>query len=183
MSSNRKGRIQAKEDGEDATLRLSPERQEKRARNVLLHQLNRSVKSKDQLRKILAKREIDVEIAERILDRFEEAGLINDREFAITVVNSRHRHKGLAKSAIARELREKGIEQPILEEALADIDSEAELSRAKELAEVRARRLVSLEPEVAKRRLSGYLARKGYSGNIVHAATNYGLSQAVKSEV
>jgi SOS response regulatory protein OraA/RecX len=80
MSYNRKGRIQAEEDGEDATLRLSPERQEKRARNVLLHQLNRSVKSKEQLRKILAKREIDVEIAERILDRFEEAGLINDRE-------------------------------------------------------------------------------------------------------
>jgi regulatory protein len=89
----------------------------------------------------------------------------------------------LAKSAIARELREKGIDQPTLEEALADIDSDAELTRAKELAEVRARRLVSLEPEVAKRRLSGYLARKGYSGNIVHTATNHGLAQAVKSEV
>ena len=183
MSSNRKGRVQAEEDGKDATLRLSPERQEKRARNVLLHQLSRSVKSKDQLRQILAKREIDADIAERLLDRFEEAGLINDREFALTVVNSRHRHKGLAKSAIARELREKGIDQLTLEEALADIDSEAELARAKELAEVRARRLVKLEPEVAKRRLSGYLARKGYSGNIVHTATSHGLVEAVKSEV
>lgn len=183
MSFNRKGRIHTEEDGEDATLRLSPERQEKRARNVLLHQLSRSVKSKDQLRKILGKREIDAEIAERILDRFEEAGLINDREFALTVVNSRHRHKGLAKSAIARELREKGIDQPILEEVLADIDSEAELCRAKELAEVRAKRLANLEPEVAKRRLSGYLARKGYSGNIVHTATKHGLAEAVKSEV
>ena len=182
MSSNRKGRIQAEEEGEDATLRLSPERQEKRARNVLLHQLSRSVKSKDQLRKILAKREIDLDISERILDRFEEAGLINDREFALTVVNSRHRHKGLAKSAIARELREKGIDQSTLEEALADIDSDAELARAKELAEVRAKRLVSLEPEVAKRRLSGYLARKGYSGSIVHTATNHGLAEAVKLE-
>lgn len=182
MAQSRKGRIQTVEDGEDAALQLSPERQEKRARNVLLHQLSKSVKSKDQLRKILAKREIDSEIAERLLDRFEESGLINDKEFALTVVNSRHRYKGLAKSAIARELREKGIDQVIAQDALADLDSAAELERAKELAEVRIRRMSNLSADVIKRRLSGYLARKGYSGNIVHSAIAHAMQTAVKLE-
>jgi acyl-CoA hydrolase len=57
---------------------LSPERLEKRARNVLLHQLARSAKSTAQLRKILEQREIPTEMAEKVIERFTEVGLIDD---------------------------------------------------------------------------------------------------------
>lgn len=150
---------------------------------MLLYQLSRSIKSKDQCRKILAKRGIDSEIAERILDRFEEAQLIDDVVFARVFTNSRVNTKGLAKGAIARELREKGVNQTLIEDALVELDTESEQARATELAINRIRRMSGLETEVIKRRLAGFLGRKGYSGSVVGNATRAALAEAVKLEV
>jgi regulatory protein len=183
MAFQRRGRTRVESEDSDSTPSLSPEKQEARARNVLLYQLGRSAKSKDQCRKILAKRGIDSEIAERILDRFEEAQIIDDEMFARVFTNSRVKTKGLAKSAIARELREKGVAQPVIENALVELDSQSELARATELAVNRVRRMAGLEREVIVRRLSGFLARKGYSGDVVQSATRTALLEAVKSEV
>lgn len=182
MALQRRGRTRIGNEDSDSTPSLSPEKQESRARNVLLYQLGRSAKSKDQCRKILAKRGIDTEIAERILDRFEEAQIIDDVMFARVFTNSRIKTKGLAKSAIARELREKGISQPLIDEALVDLDAETEQARATELAVNRVRRMTGLERDVIQRRLSGFLARKGYSGSVVSSATRAALAEAVKSE-
>lgn len=183
MSFQRRGRTRVEENDSDSTPSLSPERQETRARNVLLYQLGRSAKSKDQCRKILAKRGIDSEIAERILDRFEEAQIIDDETFARLFTSSRIKTKGLAKSAIARELREKGIGDNLIEVSLVDLDSESEQARANELAINRVRRMSGLETEVIKRRLAGFLGRKGYSGSVVGTATRVALAEQVKSEV
>ncbi|MEN9706478.1 MAG: hypothetical protein RIS31_44 [Actinomycetota bacterium] len=182
MALQRRGRTRIGNEDSDSTPSLSPEKQESRARNVLLYQLGRSAKSKDQCRKILAKRGIDTEIAERILDRFEEAQIIDDVMFARVFTNSRIKTKGLAKSAIARELREKGISQPLIEDALVELDAESEQARATELAVNRVRRMAGLERDVIQRRLSGFLARKGYSGSVVSSATRAALAEAVKSE-
>jgi regulatory protein len=183
MAFQRRGRTRVEKDDSDSAPSLSPERQETRARNVLLYQLGRSAKSKDQCRKILAKRGIDSEIAERILDRFEEAQIIDDVTFARLFTSSRIKTKGLAKSAIARELRDKGIDQLLIEDTLVELDSESETARAIELAINRVRRMNGLDTQVIKRRLAGYLGRKGYSGSIVGTATRAALDEQVKSEV
>ena len=161
----------------------SREKLESRARNVLLFQLSKGAKSKAQLRAILVKREIPEDIAEPILDRFEEAGLIDDQQFATVVVNSRRSHKGLSKSAIKRELNTKGVAPEIIDDALSGITSEQELETAQELAVKRLRALSHLDKDVQDRRLSGFLARKGYGGGIVYAAIRFAREQAVKSEV
>ena len=160
----------------------SKEKLESRTRNVLLFQLNKGVKSKAQLRAILIKRELPEEIFEPILDRFEEAGLINDELFAQVLVNSRRSHKGLAKSAIKRELVTKGVAAEIIERATEGITSESELETAKELASKRYRQVAHLDRDVRDRRLSGFLGRKGYSGSVVFAAIRFAEEQAVKSE-
>jgi len=183
MAFARRGRTRVGNDDSDSTPSLSPEKQEARAKNVLLYQLSKSAKSKDQCRKILANRGIDSEIAEKVLDRFEEAQIIDDAMFARVFTNSRIRTKGLAKNAIARELREKGVEAHLIETALEELDGESELARATELATNRARRMTNLEKAVIQRRLSGFLARKGYSGSIVQSAIRSALAEAVKSEV
>lgn len=161
----------------------SREKLESRARNVLLFQLSKGAKSKAQLRAILVKREIPEEIAEPILDRFEESGLIDDKMFANVVVNSRRSHKGLSKSAIKRELSTKGVAAEIIDDALSEVTSEQELATAQELAVKKFRAMSHLAKEVQDRRLSGYLARKGYSGGVAFAAIRFAREQAVKSEV
>jgi regulatory protein len=158
------------EDGDGAPRTLSPARQEQRARNVLLYQLSRGAKSAHTLRQILEKREIDAEIAESVIQRFIEVGLIDDLAYAETIVNSRRKFKGLAKSAIKRELNQKGVEASIVEQATAEVTSEDELSTAIDLALKRVVRMAHLEREVRQRRLNGYLSRKGYSSSIVSVA-------------
>ena len=152
---------------------LSPEKQESRARNVLLHQLARSAKSTSQLRKILEQREISAEIAEKVIERFTEVGLIDDAAYAETIVNSRRNYKGLAKSAIKRELNEKGVSQELVEEAISGITAEDDFESAKELATRRFRQLAHLEKEVRTRRLAGFLQRKGYASSAVFAAIKF----------
>jgi regulatory protein len=152
---------------------LSPEKLETRARNVLLHQLARSAKSTSQLRKILDQREIPTEIAEKVLERFTEVGLIDDAAYAETIVNSRRNYKGLAKSAIKRELNEKGVSQALVEEAISGITAEDDFESAKQLATRRYRQMAHLERDVRTRRLAGYLQRKGYGSSSVFAAIKF----------
>jgi regulatory protein len=162
------------EDGSlDQPRLLSPEKQESRARNVLLHQLARSAKSTAQLRKILEQREISSEIAEKVLERFTEVGLIDDAAFAETIVNSRRNYKGLAKSAIKRELNEKGVSQELVEEAISAITAEDDFESAKQLATRRFSQMAHLEKDVRTRRLAGYLQRKGYASSSVFAAIKF----------
>jgi len=160
-------------DSLDQPRLLSPEKQESRARNVLLHQLARSAKSTSQLRKILEQREISPEIAEKVLERFTEVGLIDDAAFAETIVNSRRNYKGLAKSAIKRELNDKGVSQELVEDAISGITAEDDFESAKQLATRRYRQMAHLEKAVRTRRLAGYLQRKGYGSNAVFAAIRF----------
>jgi regulatory protein len=166
-SKNRGG---SSEKTDESPRQLSPERQEQRARNVLLYQLARSAKSAHQLRQILEKREIDAEIAESVIQRFIEVGLIDDKLFAETIVNSRRKFKGSAKSVIKRELVEKGVGSELIEDVVSDITPEDELATASDLAVKRIPRLANLAPDVRQRRLFGYLSRKGYGSNVVIAA-------------
>ncbi len=140
-----------------------------RAKNILLHQLSRSMKTKQQLRLVLEKREIPDEVAVAVLDRFEEAQLIDDREFARAFVSSRLALGGKSRIAIARELRHKGVAESIIEDSLASMTREVEADLALELASKRALRLEGLDRQVRYRRLTGFLARRGFSQSVISA--------------
>lgn len=144
----------------------SSEKLEQRAKNVLLFQLSRSMKTRYQLANILKKREIPEEIANAVLDRFTEAQLIDDAAFARAFVNSRIAISGKSKSVIARELKQKGVNAEDAQQALSIIDQESEDKTAYAIAKKRYQQLTSLAPDVRKRRLMGFLMRRGFSGAI-----------------
>ena len=144
----------------------SNEKLEQRAKNVLLFQLSRSMKTRYQLANILKKREIPDEIAEAVLDRFTEAQLIDDAAFARAFVNSRLAISGKSKSVIARELKQKGVSSEDAAAALGIIDPELENQTAYSVAKKRYQQLSSLAPEVRKRRLMGFLMRRGFSSGL-----------------
>jgi regulatory protein len=142
----------------------SSEKLEQRAKNVLLFQLSRSMKTRYQLANILKKREIPEEIANAVLDRFTEAQLIDDAAFARAFVNSRIAISGKSRSVISRELQQKGVSVEDAQEALSSIDQESEDKTAYSVAKKRYQQLTSLAPDVRKRRLMGFLMRRGFSG-------------------
>ena len=72
---------------------------------------------------------------------------------------------GLARRAIAVELRRKGVADEVAQEALAEVDTDAEEQRARELVDRKLRTVPADTPErrtTAARRLVGMLARRGY---------------------
>jgi regulatory protein len=138
------------------------------ARTILLQRLTRSAATRSQLAELLARRGVPTEPAERVLDRFCEVGLINDGRFAAEWVESRHAGRGLARRALAHELRAKGVDQEMIEAALDDLDPEVERATARRLAAQRLRSLQGQPTEVQRRRLAGFLARKGYSAGLVY---------------
>lgn len=135
---------------------------EKVARKVILDQLTGQARTRAELATKLAKKDVPEEIAERLLTRFEEVGLIDDTAFARSWVESRQSGKGLARRALAHELRRKGIDDMVARDALDEVDPEAEVESARMLVRRKMRSIQRVDRTTAIRRLTGLLARKGY---------------------
>jgi regulatory protein len=139
------------------------------ARKVLLDALTGQARSRKELADKLAKKDVPGEIAARLLDRFEEVGLIDDEAFARAWIESRQPGKGLARRALAQELRRKGIDDEIAREALDEIDPDDEEAAARALVRKKLRSVQGLDQPKATRRLVGMLARKGYAAGLAFA--------------
>ncbi|MGH3371236.1 MAG: regulatory protein RecX [Nocardioidaceae bacterium] len=152
---------------EDAVL-LGPEADaEEVARKILLDQLTGQARSRAELAAKLAKRRVPEDVASRLLDRFEEVGLIDDAAFARAWVESRQPGKGLARRALAQELRRKGVDDEVARGALDEVDHEDEEAAARTQVRRKLRTLQRVDRATATRRLAGMLARKGYTGEVV----------------
>jgi regulatory protein len=138
------------------------------ARKILLDQLAGRSCSRAELAKKLSQRNVPSDLANQLLDRFEELGLVNDAAFAASWVESRQRTKQLGRRVLAQELQRKGIAPGVIDQALAQVDHEAELSSARALIAKRLSSMQGLPRQTAYRRLVGLLARKGLSGDVAH---------------
>lgn len=136
------------------------------AKAIVLRQLSMAPRSRAQLEKKLRQRGCDDEVAARVLDRMTEVGLIDDEAYAQMLVRSRQSGKGLARRALAHELRRQGIDQEVAEVALAHVAAGDERVKAEQLVTKKLRTMRGLAPDVQARRLAGMLARKGYPGEL-----------------
>jgi regulatory protein len=141
--------------------------QESVARSIALRQLTAAPRSRTQLAEAMAKRDVPEEVADRVLDRFTEVGLVDDAAYAEVLVRSRHAERGLSRRALAMELRRKGVDDEIAQEALAQVDDADEEQAARALARKKLRATRGLDREVRLRRAYGALGRKGYGGSLV----------------
>ena len=136
------------------------------AREIVLRLLTGSPKSRSQLLQALRKRDCPEGIAVAVLDRLEDVGLVDDTAFAANLVAREQARKGLAGRALAQQLKSKGIDDETTRAVLEDVDRDAEEEMARDLVDKRMSRLHGLDPQVQARRLAGFLARKGYSGEV-----------------
>jgi regulatory protein len=136
------------------------------ARAIALRKLAAAPQTRAQLDDAMARRGVPAEVRDRVLDRFDDVGLIDDAMFARMWVESRHTGRGLAKKALAHELRRRGVDSALVDEAVAQLAPEQEETTARALV---ARRLPStrgLDAATRTRRLAGMLARKGYPAGL-----------------
>ena len=136
------------------------------ARKILLDQLTGQARSRAELAGKLAKKGVPTDVADRLLNRFEEVGLVDDAAFARDWVQSRQAGKGLARRALSAELRRKGVAQEVIAEAVDGVDPEDEMEAARVLVRRKLPSLERFDRATVVRRLVGMLARKGYSPGV-----------------
>jgi regulatory protein len=136
------------------------------ARSIGLNLLDAAPKTRAQLAEAMRKRGVPDDAANSVLDRFEEVGLIDDAAFANAWVTSRQAGRGLAPRKLSNELRQRGVAEPLIAEAVGSVDSEDVEAAARDLVTRRARATAGMPTVVRMRRLVALLNRKGYSGEL-----------------
>jgi regulatory protein len=139
--------------------------------------LTAAPRTQAQLAEALRKRGIPDEVAEEVLGRFAEVRLIDDAAFAEAWVESRHHGRGLARRALAAELRQRGVAQPDIAAAVGTLSPQREAETARALADRRLATTRGLAPEARIRRLTGLLARKGYPAGLAYRVVKEALEQ------
>jgi regulatory protein len=139
-----------------------------KARDVVYRLLASRARSRSELRQALLRKEIEEDVADAVLQKFVDAGLVDDASFAEEWVNARQRYQGLGRKALGFELRRKGVDEQHVEAALANVDAESEEDRARELVQRKLRTMSSADYQAKVRRLVGMLARKGYSEGLAY---------------
>ncbi|MFC6713393.1 regulatory protein RecX [Branchiibius cervicis] len=152
------------------------------ARNIVLRQLTMAPRSRKQLEEKLRAKGCADEVAETVLDRMTEVGLVDDEAFAGMLVRSQQATRGLGRRGIAQELRRKGVDDELIRDQLDSIDDDAERDRAVELARKKVRTMRGAEYVVQQRRVAGMLARKGYSPSLVMSVVREVLQESADED-
>lgn len=147
------------------------------ARTICLRSLTQAPRTRAQLAEKLAQRAVPPEVAERVLDRFTEVGLIDDAAFAQAWVRTRHTGRGLARRALSAELQWRGVADEVVRDAVHEVDDEQEIRTARALVDRKLPATRGLATQVRVRRLAGMLARKGYASGVAFAAVRAALRE------
>jgi regulatory protein len=150
-------------DADDAEADADPESV---ARTIVLRKLAAQARTRHELAKALASRDVPEDVAEQVLDRMEFVGLVDDAAFARDWVESRQQRRHLSKAALRRELQDKGVDRDQIDQAVAGVQSGDELDAAEALAVKKLRTMTGLDREVQYRRLAGVLARRGFGSGV-----------------
>ena len=146
------------------------------ARSIALRMLERQPRTRLELERAMARRDVPPDVAAAILDRFTEVGLVDDGAFAQAWVDSRHRGRGLARRALSAELRRRGVDETVLREAVETVSDDDERAAAQALVDRKLRSMASLPREVQMRRLMAMLGRKGFGGEIASSVVREALA-------
>ena len=136
------------------------------ARGICLRQLSMASRTRAQLATVLARKGIEEDVAIDVLDRLEDVRLIDDAAYAEAWVHSRHASRGLARRALGHELRQRGVAEPLVAEALESVSVDDEQLAARALVDRKLSSTASLGVQTRIRRLVAMLARKGYPGGL-----------------
>jgi regulatory protein len=149
---------------EEKIARLQAEdSQEKAYRQAMLF-LGIRARSETEVRKNLEKHEIPSAVVEQTIERLREERLLNDGQFAQAWVANRSEFRPRSRRALTVELKQKGLAEADIRSATEAVDEE---SLAYAAAQKRVRRLDGLEWPEFRKKLSEFLARRGFGYDVI----------------
>ncbi len=120
-----------------------------------------------QLEKYLLDKEFAKDLVHAVRQLCEEQGYIDDRSFAKMWVKERLLTKAKSPFVLQMELRQKGVPQEYINEALEQIKSDEELAAARKLVAKKVRHADEPIDYETERKLLAMLMRKGFSSDVI----------------
>ena len=140
--------------------------------------LARRMYSTNEIRKKLKEQGYTDEIIDNVISMMEGYGYLNDKTFAEEWIRSRAHNNPKGKIVLKRELTQKGIEGDIIEEAFSQSFDESQQSEiALDMARRQSRSYRNDDPISARRKLQGYLIRRGFDFETVRNVVDKVLSE------
>jgi regulatory protein len=150
LSEEKIAQLQSEDEGEKAYLQA-------------LKLLSYRPRSESEVRKKLKQRSVPESMIAEVLERLHRSGLIDDARFARDWAENRSEFRPRSRRALAIEMRQRGVDNDAITQAVASLDDE---SLAYQAAVKYCRRLNGLEWQVFRQKLTGFLARRGFNYEI-----------------
>lgn len=117
---------------------------------------------------------ITPEMIQEVVSRLESQNYINDQDFARYFIENRHQNKGISTKRLIQELKIKGIDNDIIEQAMFD-QGTGNLFRDEEV-EIEKMIKKQLRKTSDRQKIIAYLARQGFSYDLIKAKLDQFLS-------
>jgi regulatory protein len=117
-----------------------------------------------EVRRNLVKHSVPAEVIEDVLARLQRASLLDDSRFAQAWVENRSEFRPRGRRALVAEMRQRGLDDEAIQQALAEVDEEGLADQA---ASKQSRKLAGLDETAFKHKLSGFLARRGFGYAVI----------------
>ncbi len=140
----------------------------KKAKDYSFKLLSYRPRSIKEIRNRLKKKNYSLKIILKVIKSLKRLKFLNDREFAKMWVENRIRTRPMGRYRLYQELIQKGIDRELIEKTLNNYREEEEIKLARELAQRKLKRSYqNLDEVTTKRRLYGFLQRRGFSYDII----------------
>ena len=149
---------------EEKVVSLQSDDARERAYQQALLFLSYRTRSESEIRQNLRKHELPEDVIEYTLARLRENRLADDNQFARAWVENRSTFRPRSRRALEVELRQKGLSEEVSRSALAAVDDEA---LAYEAGLKKVHRFRDLERDEFRRKLSEFLARRGFPYSVI----------------
>jgi regulatory protein len=128
-----------------------------------LHLLERRSRSEAEIRRSLARQEIEEDVINNVIQRLARSDLVNDKKFASLWAENRQEFRPRSRKALAFEMRQKGIASDAIDQVLSGISDQDEEELAYQAASKQARKYKNLDWPNFRQKMAGFLARRGFN--------------------
>jgi len=147
----------------------------KQAYSYALDLLAARAYSTQQLRRKLRQKEYEPADVDAVIERLTSSGLLDDAKYASEFARQRLVSGGSSVRRVQQDLARKGIDRTVATDAVDSVVEEESVDVYESLERIARKKVLSmgdLEPEVKRRRLFGFLARKGYELDDIKTAVD-----------
>jgi len=142
----------------------------RKAYNSAIAYLAHKMRTEKEVRGHLKEKKLEEAAIDEVIIRLLDQGYLNDKEYADAYVRTQISTTDKGVYTVKMELKERGVAEPFIEEALKQYTPEEQFEKAKDLAEKYARKYSAESERVLKQKLDAMLRRKGYQTDAIQFA-------------